>query len=61
MAPLALALHGKGDGLDLFGGLVGVEAGQGVPVPPAHPGEVQPVVLQRLLHHSLHNNHGFRM
>lgn len=53
IGPLALALHGKSNSLDLLIGLMGVEAGEGVPVPPAHPWEVQPVVLQRLLNHSL--------
>lgn len=53
IGPFALALHGKSDRLDFLGGLVGVEAGEGVPVPAAHPREVDPVVLQWLLYNCL--------
>lgn len=53
--PASLLLHGKGDSAarDPLLTPLGVQAGQGVPVPAGHPGEVDEVVMQRLLLHGL--------
>lgn len=60
--PQALLLHGKSDSAARVGGVppLGVQAGQGVPVPPGHPREVDEVVMQRLLLYTLcmHNGVG---
>ena len=53
--PQALLLHGKCDsaaGAALLP--LGVQAGQGVPVPPGHSREVDEIVMQRLLLHTLY-------
>ena len=56
--PPPLLLHGKGDSaarapLLALGGGLGVQAGQGVPVPPGHSREIDEVVMQRLLLYAL--------